>query len=134
MAKVTGIGGVFLKCRGDSAALAAWYSKHLGMPLEDWGGAILRWPDDTADDKGLTVWTLADKDSTWFSPSESSVMINYRVDDLDALLAQLRSDGVTITGGPELHENGKFAWIMDPDGNKVELWQPMAWDPKNKGE
>jgi predicted enzyme related to lactoylglutathione lyase len=133
MAKVTGIGGVFLKCRGDSAALGAWYSRHLGMPLEDWGGAILRWPDDTADDQGLTVWTLADRDSTWFSPSESSVMINYRVDDLDALLAQLRADGVTITGGPESHENGKFAWIMDPDGNKVELWQPMAWDPKNKG-
>ena len=132
MAKVTGIGGVFLKCRGDSAALAAWYQQHLGLPLETWGGAILRWPDDKAEDKGLTVWSLADKDSQWFSPSESAFMINYRVDDLDALLAQLQADGVAVVAGPESHENGKFAWIMDPDGNKVELWEPMLWDEGNK--
>ena len=132
MAKVTGIGGVFLKCRGDRAALAAWYQKHLGLPLETWGGAILRWPDDMAEDQGLTVWSLAYKDSQWFSPSDSAFMINYRVDDMDALLAQLRAAGIEIVGGPESHENGKFAWIMDPDGNKVELWQPMRWDEKNK--
>ena len=132
MAKVTGIGGVFLKCRGDSAALAAWYQTHLGLPLETWGGAIRRWPDDKAEDQGLTVWSLADKDSQWFSPSDSAFMINYRVDDMDALLAQLRAAGIEIVGGPESHENGKFAWIMDPDGNKVELWQPMRWDEKNK--
>lgn len=133
MAKVTGIGGVFLKCKGDSAALGAWYQKHLGMTLEDFGGSILRWPDDKAEDGGLTVWALADNDSKWFAPSESSFMINYRVDDLDGLLAQLRAEAVTIVGGPESHENGKFAWIMDPDGNKVELWEPMLWDAKNKG-
>ena len=133
MAKVTGIGGVFLKAKGDSAELAAWYKKHLGMPLEDWGGAILRWPDDKAEDKGLTVWTLAKKDSKWFSPSESSFMINYRVDNLDELLTQLRAAGVQVVGGPDSAENGKFAWIMDPDGNKVELWEPMLWDDKNKG-
>ena len=133
MAKVTGIGGVFFKSTGDSRALAAWYQKHLGMPLEDWGGAILKWPDDKAEDKGLTVWSLAKKDSTWFSPSESSFMINYRVDDLDELLAQLRAGGVEIVKGPESAENGKFAWIMDPEGNKVELWEPMLWDDKNKG-
>src|SRR5215203_596998 len=90
MAKVTGIGGVFFKSSGDSAALAAWYRKHLGMPLEDFGGAILRWPDDTADDRGLTVWHVAAKDSKWFSPSTSSFMINYRVDNLGELLEQLR--------------------------------------------
>jgi predicted enzyme related to lactoylglutathione lyase len=132
MAKVTGIGGVFLKSRGDSAALSAWYQQHLGIPLESWGGAVLRWTDDAVKDGGLTVWNLANHDSQWFSPSESPFMINYRVDDLDALLAQLKAAGVAITGGPESHENGKFAWIMDPDGNKVELWEPMAWDPKNK--
>ena len=132
MARVTGIGGVFLKCKGDSAALAAWYHKHLGLPLETWGGAILRWPDDKAEDKGLTVWSLADKDSQWFSPSESAFMINYRVDDLGELIAQLQADGVMIVAGPESHENGKFAWIMDPDGNKVELWEPKLWDDKNK--
>ncbi|MFL5563225.1 MAG: VOC family protein [Gemmatimonadaceae bacterium] len=132
MAKVTGIGGVFLKSTGDSTALAAWYQRHLGMPLEKWGGAILRWPDDRAVDGGLTVWHLAGKDSKWFSPSDSSFMINYRVDDLDALLAQLRADGVEIVGGPESHENGKFAWIMDPERNKVELWEPAAAHEKKK--
>ena len=133
MARITGIGGVFLKCKGDSAALAAWYQQPLGLPLEPWGGAILKWPDDKASDKGLTVWNLADKDSQWFSPSDSSFMINYRVDDLDEMLAQLQAAGVAIVAGPESHENGKFAWIMDPDGNKVELWEPMLWDASNKG-
>lgn len=133
MAKITGIGGIFFKSTGDNAALAAWYRTHLGLALEDWGGAILRWPDDTAGDGGLTVWTVAGKDSKWFSPSQSSFMINYRVDDLDELLAQLRAGGVEAVQGPESHENGKFAWIMDPDGNKVELWEPMLWDEKNKG-
>ena len=133
MAKITGIGGVFLKCKGDSAALAAWYQKHLGMQLENFGGAVLRWPDDKAEDGGLTVWHLAGKDSQWFSPSDSSFMINYRVDDLDEMLAQLQAAGVAAISGPESHENGKFAWIMDPDGNKVELWEPMRWDEKNKG-
>ena len=126
MAKVTGIGGVFFKSRGDHAALAAWYKKHLGLTLEDWGGAILKWPDDKADDKGQTVWHVAGKDSKWFSPSTSSFMINYRVDNLDELVEQLRAGGVKIVQGPELAENGKFAWIMDPDENKVELWEPKG--------
>jgi predicted enzyme related to lactoylglutathione lyase len=132
MARITGVGGVFFKSRNDPAALAAWYQKHLGMPVESWGGAVLKWPDDQASDKGLTVWTVAEKGSQWFSPSDSAFMINYRVDDLEALLAQLRADGVTVVSGPESHENGKFAWIMDPEGNKVELWEPMLWDAKNK--
>ncbi|MDB4908028.1 MAG: hypothetical protein JWO05_2812 [Gemmatimonadetes bacterium] len=132
MAKVTGIGGVFFKSTSDNKALAAWYQKHLGMPLEDWGGAILRWPGDTANDNGLTVWTVAGKDSKWFSPSNSSFMINYRVDNLDEMLEQLRAGGVEVIQGPDSAENGKFAWIVDPEGNKVELWQPMAWDDKNK--
>ena len=132
MARITGIGGVFFKSRNDNAALAAWYQKHLGLSLESFGGAILRWPDDKAEDKGLTVWVVAEKESQWFSPSDSSFMINYRVDNLDELIAQLRADGIEIAQGPESHENGKFAWIMDPDGNKVELWEPMLWDEKNK--
>jgi predicted enzyme related to lactoylglutathione lyase len=132
MARVTGIGGVFFKGRGEGAQLAAWYRDHLGIALESFGGAILRWPDDEAEDGGMTVWHVADRDSEWFRPSDASFMINYRVDDLDALIAQLRADGVEIVGGPESHENGKFAWILDPDGNKVELWEPMLWDDKNK--
>jgi catechol 2,3-dioxygenase-like lactoylglutathione lyase family enzyme len=132
MAKITGIGGVFIKSKGSGPALATWYQKHLGLRLEDFGGAILRWPDDKAEDRGLTVWHVAESDSKWFSPSDSAFMINYRVDDLVELLAQLRAGGVEVVGGPESHENGKFAWIMDPDGNKVELWEPMTWDDKNK--
>lgn len=132
MAKITGIGGIFFKSAGKGSDLAAWYEKNLGLSLEPWGGAILKWPDDEADDGGLTVWTTADHDTKWFSPSESSFMINYRVNNLDEMLEQLKANGVEIVSGPESHENGKFAWIMDPDGNKVELWQPMKWDEKNK--
>jgi hypothetical protein len=100
MAKITGVGGVFFKSKGDSAAVAAWYRKHLGMPLEDFGGAILRWPDDKAEDRGLTVWHLAEKDSQWFSPSNSSFMINYRVDNLGELLEQLRAGVWTSSKDP----------------------------------
>jgi len=133
MAKVTGIGGIFFKSRGDSVALAAWYQKHLGVSLEDFGGVVFKWPDDKSEDQGLTVWHVADKDSQWFSPSKSSFMINYRVDNLDELLEQLQRDEVEIVQGLESHENGKFAWIMDPDGNKIELWEPKIWDDRNKG-
>ena len=132
MARITGIGGVFFKSRNDNTALATWYQKHLGMVLEGFGGSILRWPEDKAEDKGLTVWHIAEKETKWFSPSDSPFMINYRVDNLDEMIAQLRADGVETVGGPESHENGKFVWIMDPEGNKVELWEPMTWDEKNK--
>ncbi|MEC7823914.1 MAG: VOC family protein [Pseudomonadota bacterium] len=130
MAKVTGIGGVFFKSKHNDRKLAKWYSEHLGFKLEDFGGAILNWAEDTANDNGLTVWHVAAKESEWFSPSQSPFMINYRVDDLDELLAQLQSKGIEIEAGPESHENGKFAWIMDPEGNKIELWQPQAWQDK----
>ena len=121
-----------MKSTADHARLAAWYRDNLGLPLEEWGGSILKWSDDKAEDRGLTVWHVAERETKWFSPSASSFMINYRVDDLGEMLAQLRRNGVAVVNGPELHENGKFAWIMDPDGNKVELWEPMSWDEKNK--
>lgn len=132
MARVTGIGGIFFKSTSDNKALAEWYQTHLGMKLEDWGGAVLKWPDDKSEDGGMTVWHVAEGDTKWFAPSQSSFMINYRVDDMDGMLSQLRNAGVEILQGPESHENGKFAWILDPDGNKVELWEPMIWDEKNK--
>ena len=132
MAKVTGIGGVFFKSSGNGEALKAWYHKYLGIQLEDFGAAILQWQEDKADDKGLTVWTVAEHDSQWFSPSTASFMINYRVDNLQEMLDGMRTDGVNIVQEMEHHENGKFAWVMDPDGNKVELWEPMLWDDKNK--
>ena len=133
MARVTGIGGVFFKSTGDPQALAAWYQKYLGIPLEPWGGASFQWPDDTAEDKGFTAWHVAKPDTRWFAPSDAPFMINYRVDDLGAILEQLRAGGVEPLQGPESHENGKFAWVMDPDGNKLELWEPKLWDEKNKG-
>ncbi len=132
MAKVTGIGGVFFKSTQDNTALKAWYQRFLGINLEDFGGAILNWQDDRAEDKGLTVWAVADPDSKWFSPSSSSFMVNYRVDDLQEMLENMRAGAVEIVQDIEHHENGKFAWVMDPDGNKVELWEPLLWDDKNK--
>lgn len=130
---VTGIGGVFFKSKKDNKALAAWYQKNLGIKLEPFGAAVFRWPQDTAEDKGVTVWDITKKDTDRFSPSESGFMINYRVDDLGGLIANLRQAGVEIVKGPESDENGKFAWIMDPEGNKVELWEPKIWDAANKG-
>lgn len=128
MAKVTGIGGVFFKAATDRGALAAWYERNLGLTLERWGGAILRWPEDKSAAGGVTVWHVADATSEWFSPSASSFMINYRVDDLAGLLDQLTRNGVPILKGPETHDNGLFAWVLDPDGNKLELWEPRAVD------
>src|SRR3990167_3496710 len=126
MARITGIGGVFFKAR-DPKALAAWYAKYLGLVVEDFGGAILKWPEDTAEDRGVTVWHLAASDSKWFG---GPLMINYRVDDLDGILAQAREGGATDINGPETHENGRFSWVMDPEGNKVELWEPKLWRAK----
>ncbi len=134
MAKITGVGGVFFKAKKDRKTLAAWYQKHLGLDLADWGGAVLRWPEDKAEDRGATAWHLADPDSRWFRPSESDFMINYRVDNMSEMIEQLKRGGVEIVQGPESHENGKFAWIIDPDGNKVELWEPKLWDAKNKDD
>jgi len=132
MAKVTGIGGVFFLSQGNGKELSSWYEKHLGIESEAFGSAILQWKDDHAEDNGMTVWHVADHDSDWFAPSESRFMINYRVDDLEAMIEQLIAAGVAIQKGPEYHENGVFAWIMDPEGNKIELWEPKIWDDKNK--
>ena len=133
MAKVTGIGGVFFKARGDADALRAWYADNLGLTLQDFGGAVLQWPQDTADDKGLTVWALAEADSAWFDPSPRDFMVNYRVDDMEGMIQRLKDNGTELHKGPESHENGIFAWVLDPEGTKIELWEPKPWDEKNKG-
>ena len=86
MAKITGIGGVFFKAKTDNKALREWYQKHLGLELAEWGGAAIRWPDDKAEDEGVTAWHVADPTSKWFSPSESSFMINYRIDNMDEMV------------------------------------------------
>ena len=133
MKRVTGIGGVFFKAK-DPVALGGWYKKHLGIDVQDWGGAAFRWVDEAGNPTwGTTAWSVGSADGDQFAPSKSPFMINYRVDNLGELLEQLRAAGVEVIQGPESHENGKFAWIMDPDENKIELWEPKVWDDKNKG-
>lgn len=124
MPHVTGIGGVFFKSKDNHKALAEWYQKHLGIKIEPWGGAVFRWQEDEAKDKGVIAWNIAEKDTNQFSPSESSFMINYRVSDLNGIVTNLKKDGIKIIQGPESTEYGKFAWILDPEGNKIELWEP----------
>ncbi|MFK7858636.1 MAG: VOC family protein [Granulosicoccus sp.] len=130
--KVTGIGGVFFLANKESKNLSSWYEEHLGITLESWGGGVLEWKNDKAEDGGATVWNVAAADSEWFAPSKARFMINYRVDNMEALIAKLTAAGIQILEGPQFEENGVFAWIVDPDGNKIELWEPMIWDDKNK--
>lgn len=130
--KVTGIGGVFFLANESHEALSAWYEKHLGIALEPWGGSVLSWQNDQAVDGGYTVWNVAPNDSEWFAPSSARFMINYRVDNMAALLEKLEAAGIDIIKGPDYVENGVFAWLLDPEGNKVELWEPKIWDEKNK--
>ncbi|SFN37484.1 VOC family protein [Dokdonella immobilis] len=122
MKRVTGIGGVFLKAR-DPASLQAWYKTHLGIDVQTWGGAAFRWTDDAGKPVGgTTAWSIGD--GTYFAPSTSSFMVNYRVADLHGLLAALRDEGCEVLDTTDESEFGKFGWVMDPEGNKVELWQP----------
>jgi catechol 2,3-dioxygenase-like lactoylglutathione lyase family enzyme len=126
MKRVTGIGGIFFKAQ-DPAALGAWHQKHLGIPLEAWGGAAFRWDgEDNPAGTGTTIWTPFAADTSYFAPSAAPFMINYRVDDLHALLAALRAEGCAVDDKVEESEYGKFGWVMDPEGNRLELWQPPA--------
>jgi predicted enzyme related to lactoylglutathione lyase len=128
MARVTGIGGIFLRAR-DPKSLSAWYAKHLGIQLNPWGGAKFLWSDEVPAATGKTAWSLFPEDTTYFGAGNEKgaqqAMVNYRVDDLDALLAQLTAAGVTIDPHREDSDFGRFAWIVDPEGNRIELWQPL---------
>jgi len=124
--RVTGIGGIFIKAR-DPVALRDWYHRHLGIPLDEWGGCTFRWTDAAgAPYAGMTVWSVSPMDSTYFAPSEAPYMVNYRVADLDALLTLLREEGCAVDDKTDTSEFGKFGWVVDPEGNKVELWEPPA--------
>jgi catechol 2,3-dioxygenase-like lactoylglutathione lyase family enzyme len=124
MKRVTGIGGVFFKSR-DPKELGAWYKKHLGIEVEEWGGFAFRWKTpDNPEGTGTTVWSPFAADTSYFAPSSASFMVNYRVEDLHALLAVLRAEGVQVEPKVEESEYGKFGWVIDPEGNKLELWQP----------
>jgi predicted enzyme related to lactoylglutathione lyase len=124
MAGVTGLGGVFLRAK-DPKALTAWYSEHLGIKTTPWGGIEFVWDEcPQPDGDGKTVFTFFKQDSTHFEVTQPA-MINFRVDDMDALIAQLEAAGVKIDPKRDDSEFGKFAWIYDLEGNRVELWQPV---------
>jgi predicted enzyme related to lactoylglutathione lyase len=126
MRRVTGIGGIFFMAR-DPIALRAWYKKHLGIDVQEWGGAAFTWTDSTGNPtKGTTIWSIGGSDGEHFAPSKAPFMINYRVADLAGLLAELRKEGCDVLDKTDDSEYGKFGWVMDPEGNKVELWQPPA--------
>jgi len=124
MKRVTGIGGIFFKAR-DPVALRAWYRDHLGIDVQDWGGAAFTWTDaDGNPFAGMTVWNVSDSGTDYYAPSTSPFMVNYRVADLRALLTVLRAEGCDVLDKVEESEFGKFGWVLDPEGNKVELWEP----------
>lgn len=126
MKRVTGIGGPFIRSK-DPAALAAWYEQHLGAPFQ--GNTYAIWPfagAGEAPQPGFNILSFFKEDAAYFAPSEKSVMLNFMVADLFALLEVLRGEGVTVVGEPMVEEYGKFGWIMDPEGNKIELWEPPA--------
>ena len=122
MKRVTGIGGIFIKAK-DPPALAAWYRRHLGIDVQDWGGTAFRWVDaNGAPVAGTTVWSVGGGDA--FAPGTATFMVNYRVADLAAVLQALRAEGCNVLEKTDDSAYGKFGWVIDPEGNKVELWQP----------
>ncbi len=126
MKRVTGIGGIFFKAK-DAATLQAWYKRHLGIDVKEWGGAAFSWTD--AEGKptgGSTIWSIGPTEGDLFAPSKATFMVNYRVDDLHALVNVLKEEGCNVLDKIDESEYGKFAWVIDPEGNKVELWQPPA--------
>lgn len=126
MKRVTGIGGIFFNAQ-DPVALRAWYQRHLGIEVQEWGGAAFTWTDEQGKPTaGTTIWTVGDAKDKPFAPSTSSFMVNYRVADLHALVAALRAEGCKVLEKVDESEYGKFAWVIDPEGNKVELWEPPA--------
>jgi predicted enzyme related to lactoylglutathione lyase len=124
MARVTGIGGVFLKAR-DPKVLSAWYAANLGIEIADYGGATLLWSDEVPAGTGMTTWSLFPADTAYFGPGSQGAMVNYRVDDLDGMLARLEAAGAAIDPKREDADYGRFAWVTDPEGNRFELWQPL---------
>ncbi len=122
---ITGVGGIFVQSK-DPKALVAWYRDVLGVKIEAWGGAALRY--DAPGHPPVLVWNVLRQSDPYMAPSRREFMLDFAVDDLDAFLAKLKGKGVTILGTSDTDPDGRFAWIMDPDGTKIELW-----GPKNRG-
>ena len=127
MKRVTGIGGVFFKSE-DPEKLKKWYVKHLGLPLVDEGSAgsfvIFNWQEQAdVERKGYTLWGPFKQDTDYMAPSKKDFMFNFTVDNLEEILIKLKEEGVEVSDRREEHQEGKFGWIMDPEGNKIELWE-----------
>ena len=125
MKRVTGIGGVFFKSQ-DPERLKEWYAKHLGLSINQWGCSFEYDPQAEDAKKSSVQWSPFKADTQYFEPSEKPFMINYTVDDLEALVEELKKEGVEVLGEISVYEYGKFAHIMDCDGNKIELWEPTG--------
>lgn len=126
MKRVTGLGGIFFRARSTESSMA-WYEKHLGIKPEWPGGHAFRWREAGEPEKpGTTVWSLFAPDTGYFGEQTQQYMVNYRVDNLDALLDALKAEGVWVDPKREDSEYGRFAWIRDCDGNRIELWEPPA--------
>ena len=124
MKRVTGVGGVFFKSK-DPKSLGEWYRRHLGLEVEAWGGVAFRWvTPENPSGTGSTVWSPFNEDTSYFGSGPARFMVNFRVDDLHALLAALRAEGCEVDTRVEESEYGKFGWVGDLEGNRVELWQP----------
>ena len=124
MERVMGIGGIFFKA-ADKAGLAAWYRDNLGVAVEDaWGGAVFHWKENNPKGDAQTVWSPFANDTDYFAPSTKGFMVNFRVADLHAMLDQLQRNGCNVDEKVEESDYGKFGWVMDPEGNRIELWEP----------
>ena len=126
MQRVTGIGGIFIKAKHPEA-LRAWYRDHLGIDVQDWGGAVFQWQTpERPEPNGATSWCVFDAaaEPDYFAPSKAGFMVNFRVDNLDALLPVLRAEGCAVDPKTDASEFGKLAWVMDPECNRIELWEP----------
>jgi len=122
--KVTGIGGIFFKCN-DPEKMKEWYGKNLGLVTNEYGSVFEFRSTDEPEKKGYTVWSPFEAKTTYFEPSEKEFMVNYRVENIEALVQELKEQGVEICDKIEEYEYGKFVHIMDPEGNKIELWEPV---------
>ena len=122
--KVTGIGGIFFKS-ADPEKINAWYEKHLGLVMNEYGSLMEFRMSDDPERKGYLQWGPFKQDTTYFQPSEKEFMINYRVENLEEMVEEMKESGVEIVDEIETYEYGKFVHIMDPEGNKIELWEPV---------
>jgi predicted enzyme related to lactoylglutathione lyase len=121
--RVIGLGGIFIKCQNPKET-AAWYAKHLGVTIDEWGGVQFKWSDETHKEP-YSVLSFFKSDTKYLDPSASSFMINLRVANLEEVIQELQAEGIEMVGEPQFEAYGKFAWIMDPEGNKIELWEQV---------